>query len=41
MIAEFLLNIFLENIAITADGTFFINSYEEAKIYQVTHAVSE
>ena len=37
-IAEFPLNTFLENIAVAADGTLFITSYEEAKIYQVTPA---
>ncbi|XGV94712.1 MAG: DJ-1/PfpI family protein [Leptolyngbya sp. BL-A-14] len=42
-IAQFPVNTFLENIAIAADGTLFITSYEEAKIYQVTPggAVSE
>jgi sugar lactone lactonase YvrE len=35
MIAEFPVNTFLENIAIDSQGTAFITSYEEGKIYQV------
>jgi putative intracellular protease/amidase/sugar lactone lactonase YvrE len=36
VIAEFPVNTFLENIAIDAQGTIFITSYEEGKIYRVT-----
>jgi putative intracellular protease/amidase/sugar lactone lactonase YvrE len=35
-IAEFPIQTFLENIAINAQGTIFITSYEEGKIYRVT-----
>jgi putative intracellular protease/amidase len=35
-IVNFPLNTFLENIAVDTEGNFFITSYEEGKIYQVT-----
>ncbi|WP_199315150.1 SMP-30/gluconolactonase/LRE family protein [Aerosakkonema funiforme] len=35
-IAEFPVNTFLENIAINAEGKFFITSYESGQIYQLT-----
>jgi putative intracellular protease/amidase len=38
VIAEFPVNTFLENIAIDSQGTIFITSYEEGKIYRVTPA---
>lgn len=34
-IAEFPVNTFLENIAIDAQGTIFVTSYEEGKVYRV------
>jgi putative intracellular protease/amidase/sugar lactone lactonase YvrE len=34
-VAEFPVNTFLENIAIDAQGTIFITSYEEGKIYRI------
>ncbi len=36
VVAEFTANTFLENIAINAQGTLFVTSYEEGKIYRVT-----
>jgi putative intracellular protease/amidase/sugar lactone lactonase YvrE len=36
VIAEFPVNTFLENIAIDPQGTLFITSYEEGKLYRVT-----
>jgi sugar lactone lactonase YvrE len=35
IVAEFPVNTFLENIAIAQDGTIFITSYEEGKIYRL------
>lgn len=35
-IAEFPVNTFLENIAIAPDGTIFVTSYEEGKVYRLT-----
>jgi putative intracellular protease/amidase/sugar lactone lactonase YvrE len=35
-IAEFPVNTFLENIALDSDGTIFVTSYEEGKIYRIT-----
>lgn len=35
-IAEFPVNTFLENIAIDSQGTIFVTSYEEGKIYRIT-----
>lgn len=39
VIAEFPVHTFLENIAVDAQGSLFITSYEEGKIYQVTPGV--
>jgi putative intracellular protease/amidase/sugar lactone lactonase YvrE len=36
IIAEFPVNTFLENIAIDSQGTIFVTSYEEGKIYRIT-----
>jgi putative intracellular protease/amidase/sugar lactone lactonase YvrE len=36
VVAEFPVNTFLENIVIDAQGTIFVTSYEEGKIYQVS-----
>jgi putative intracellular protease/amidase/sugar lactone lactonase YvrE len=36
VITEFPVNTFLENIAIDAQGTIFVTSYEEGKIYRIT-----
>jgi putative intracellular protease/amidase len=36
VIAEFPINTFLENIAIDAQDTIFVTSYEEGKIYRIT-----
>lgn len=35
-IAEFPVNTFLENIAIDSQGTIFVTSYEEGKVYRLT-----
>ena len=36
LLAEFPANTFLENIAIDSQGTIFVTSYEEGKIYRIT-----
>jgi putative intracellular protease/amidase len=36
VIAEFPVNTFLENIAFNSEGTIFVTSYEEGKIYRIT-----
>ncbi|WP_339377324.1 DJ-1/PfpI family protein [Merismopedia glauca] len=36
IVAEFPVNTFLENLAIAPDGTIFITSYEDGKVYRMT-----